>query len=144
MFEIHNFTSNYSTMLICYSRIPVWKPYGQKGMIKGRQLFSFEYDIYFECLNLNYRFSKCYLHIYTCYTKALKHVMTLVNCNLCFGCETCTECSQCSFVLPQVSSVWFKLYLYQQIACGPPSLLLVKGTKLRKLPAVFQVHCSLL
>ncbi|XP_067677224.1 protein FAM91A1-like [Haliotis asinina] len=46
--------------------------------------------------------------------------------------------------IPEVSSVWFKLYLYHQTGCGPPSLLLVKGTKLRKLPAVFQRYERLL
>ena len=41
--------------------------------------------------------------------------------------------------LLQVNSVWFKLYIYYLTGCGPPSLLLVKGTKLRKLPKVLLV-----
>ena len=40
--------------------------------------------------------------------------------------------------IPEVNSVWFKLYLYQKLQMGPPSLLLVKGTRLRKLPKIFQ------
>ena len=39
----------------------------------------------------------------------------------------------------QVSSLWFKLYVYTLTGCGPPSLLLVKGTKLKRLPDIFQV-----
>ena len=39
----------------------------------------------------------------------------------------------------QVNSVWFKLYTYYLTGSGPPSLLLVKGTKLRKLPKVLLV-----
>ena len=41
--------------------------------------------------------------------------------------------------IPEVNSVWFKLFLYHVTGSGPPSLLLVKGSKLRKLPKVFQV-----
>lgn len=43
----------------------------------------------------------------------------------------------------QVNSVWFKLFLYHLTGCGPPSLLLVKGTRLRRLPRVFQVTCRI-
>ena len=39
--------------------------------------------------------------------------------------------------IPEVSSVWFKLFLYERAKRGPPSLLLAKGTRLRRLPAVF-------
>lgn len=39
--------------------------------------------------------------------------------------------------IPEVNSVWFKLFLYQKLKQGPPSLLLVKGTRLRKLPSIF-------
>ncbi|XP_057314179.1 protein FAM91A1-like isoform X2 [Hydractinia symbiolongicarpus] len=39
--------------------------------------------------------------------------------------------------LPEINSVWFKLFLYCKLKHGPPSLLLVKGTRLRKLPKVF-------
>ena len=40
--------------------------------------------------------------------------------------------------IPEVTSVWFKLFLYQLTGSGPPTLLLVKGTRLKKLPPVFQ------
>lgn len=29
--------------------------------------------------------------------------------------------------IPEVNSVWFKLYLYHKTSYGPPSLLLVRG-----------------
>lgn len=41
--------------------------------------------------------------------------------------------------IPEVSSIWFKLYLYHVTGQGPPSLLLSKGSRLRKLPEIFQV-----
>lgn len=41
--------------------------------------------------------------------------------------------------IPEVSSIWFKLYLYHVTGQGPPSLLLSKGSRLRKLPDTFQV-----
>lgn len=44
--------------------------------------------------------------------------------------------------IPEVSSVWFKLYIYYITGQGPPSLLLSKGTRLRKLPDIFQVRCA--
>ena len=44
--------------------------------------------------------------------------------------------------IPEVNSVWFKLYIYALAGSGPPSLLLVKGTRLRKLPENFQVGLS--
>ncbi|XP_068680843.1 protein FAM91A1-like [Montipora foliosa] len=40
--------------------------------------------------------------------------------------------------VPEVNSVWFKLFIYDQVKSGPPSLLLVKGTRLRRLPKIFQ------
>ncbi|XP_060077726.1 protein FAM91A1-like [Ylistrum balloti] len=46
--------------------------------------------------------------------------------------------------VPEVNSVWFKLFLYSLTKCGPPSLLLVKGTKLRKLPTIFHEYDKLL
>lgn len=46
--------------------------------------------------------------------------------------------------IPEVTSVWFKLYLYHMVRSGPPSLLLVKGTRLRRLPAVFEEYDRLL
>ena len=44
----------------------------------------------------------------------------------------------------QVNSVWFKLYMYNLTGCGPASLLLVKGTKLRRLPKIFLEYDRLL
>lgn len=41
--------------------------------------------------------------------------------------------------VPEISSVWFKLYIYQLAASGPPSLLLAKGSRVRKLPDAFKV-----
>ncbi|KAL0629709.1 Protein FAM91A1 [Plecturocebus cupreus] len=46
--------------------------------------------------------------------------------------------------IPEVSSVWFKLYIYHIAGQGPPSLLLSKGTRLRKLPDIFQSYDRLL
>ncbi|CAL1584653.1 unnamed protein product [Knipowitschia caucasica] len=46
--------------------------------------------------------------------------------------------------IPEVSSIWFKLYLYRVTGQGPPSLLLSKGSRLRKLPDIFQVYDRLL
>ncbi|KAK2553702.1 Protein FAM91A1 [Acropora cervicornis] len=40
--------------------------------------------------------------------------------------------------VPEVNSVWFKLFIYDQLKSGPPSLLLVKGTRLRWLPKIFE------
>lgn len=45
--------------------------------------------------------------------------------------------------IPEVSSIWFKLYLYSITGQGPPSLLLSKGSRLRKLPDIFQVGVSI-
>ncbi|CAL1270776.1 unnamed protein product [Larinioides sclopetarius] len=46
--------------------------------------------------------------------------------------------------IPEVSSVWFKLFIYSLTKCGPPSLLLTKGTRLRILPKIFRDHEKLL
>uniref|UniRef100_A0A8C1FN26 Family with sequence similarity 91 member A1 n=1 Tax=Cyprinus carpio carpio TaxID=630221 RepID=A0A8C1FN26_CYPCA len=46
--------------------------------------------------------------------------------------------------IPEVSSIWFKLYLYSVTGQGPPSLLLSKGSRLRKLPEIFQAYDRLL
>ncbi|KAF1381604.1 hypothetical protein PFLUV_G00155690 [Perca fluviatilis] len=46
--------------------------------------------------------------------------------------------------IPEVSSIWFKLYLYHVTGQGPPSLLLSKGSRLRKLPELFQIYDRLL
>lgn len=45
--------------------------------------------------------------------------------------------------IPEVSSIWFKLYVYHVTGQGPPSLLLSKGSRLRKLPDIFQVSRQL-
>lgn len=57
-------------------------------------------------------------------------------------------CLMCFFqhigpAIPEVSSIWFKLYLYSVTGQGPPSLLLSKGSRLRKLPDIFQVGLSI-
>ena len=39
--------------------------------------------------------------------------------------------------LYQVNSPWFKLYLYSLCESGPPSLLLTRGTRLCRLPRIF-------
>ncbi|KAF5273065.1 hypothetical protein FQR65_LT04807 [Abscondita terminalis] len=39
--------------------------------------------------------------------------------------------------VPEVNSIWFKLFLYHMTGYGPPSLLLVKGTQLKQLPRMF-------
>ncbi|XP_067888621.1 protein FAM91A1 isoform X2 [Heterodontus francisci] len=46
--------------------------------------------------------------------------------------------------IPEVSSIWFKLYIYHITGQGPPSLLLSKGSRLRKLPDIFQGYDRLL
>ncbi|XP_030755665.1 protein FAM91A1 [Sitophilus oryzae] len=38
---------------------------------------------------------------------------------------------------PEVNSLWFRLFLYHMTGYGPPSLLLAKGTELRRLPRMF-------
>ena len=43
----------------------------------------------------------------------------------------------------EMNSVWFKLWLYSKLGCGPPSVLLAKGTRLRILPPVLKVHVLL-
>ncbi|XP_062506716.1 protein FAM91A1-like isoform X2 [Corticium candelabrum] len=46
--------------------------------------------------------------------------------------------------IPEVNSVWFRLWLYDQLGCGPPTILFTKGTRLRHLPEVFQEYELLL
>jgi len=46
--------------------------------------------------------------------------------------------------IPEVNSVWFKLFLYHKVKRGPSSLLLTKGTRLRKLPRIFKIYDKLL
>ncbi|KAF6024527.1 FAM91A1 [Bugula neritina] len=42
--------------------------------------------------------------------------------------------------IPEVSSMWFKLYIYHLTQSGPATLLLPKGSKVRKLPPIFQSY----
>ena len=36
--------------------------------------------------------------------------------------------------------MWFQLFLYAVTKAGPPTILLARGTRLRRLPASFDVH----
>eukprot|EP00096_Caligus_rogercresseyi_P011485 TRINITY_DN4523_c0_g1_i1.p1 TRINITY_DN4523_c0_g1~~TRINITY_DN4523_c0_g1_i1.p1 ORF type:complete len:812 (-),score=203.50 TRINITY_DN4523_c0_g1_i1:384-2819(-) len=47
-------------------------------------------------------------------------------------------------LMPDFSSIWFKMYLYHLTGNGPPSILLVRGYRLRKLPRVLQGCTKLL
>ena len=42
--------------------------------------------------------------------------------------------------IPEVSSTWFKMFLYHVTGSGPPSLLLAKGWLFSKLPFFFSLH----
>ena len=42
----------------------------------------------------------------------------------------------------EVTSIWFKLWLYSKLGTGPHSILLSRGTRLRRLPAVLKVVMS--
>ena len=44
--------------------------------------------------------------------------------------------------IPEVNSIWFKLWLYTRVRCGPPSILLTKGTRVKKFPPILKVMCS--
>lgn len=39
--------------------------------------------------------------------------------------------------VPEVNSLWLKMYIYHMTGYGPPTLLLVKGTVLKQLPRIF-------
>jgi hypothetical protein len=39
--------------------------------------------------------------------------------------------------VPEISSTWFKLWLYKKLNAGPPSMLFVTGTRLDAVPEVF-------
>ena len=41
--------------------------------------------------------------------------------------------------IPEVNSIWFKLWLYKSIRSGPCTVLLSKGIRLRKLPEILKV-----
>ena len=45
---------------------------------------------------------------------------------------------------PEVSSVWFKMFLYHHASSGPPSLLLPKGFKMSRLPKIFEQYSWLI
>lgn len=45
---------------------------------------------------------------------------------------------------PLINSLWFRLFIYHATGCGPPSLLLVQGYRLTKLPDVFKSYDTLL
>ena len=45
--------------------------------------------------------------------------------------------------IPEMNSIWFKLWLYHRLGTGPVSLLLTRGTRLTTLPSFFRVcHLS--
>ncbi|KAJ4442241.1 hypothetical protein ANN_12107 [Periplaneta americana] len=46
--------------------------------------------------------------------------------------------------VPEVNTVWFKLFIYHLTGYGPPSLLLSKGTRVKKLPQMFHNYDKLL
>lgn len=46
--------------------------------------------------------------------------------------------------VPEVNTVWFKLFIYHLTGYGPPSLLLSKGTRVKKLPQMFRNYDKLL
>ncbi|XP_063404273.1 protein FAM91A1-like [Mytilus trossulus] len=46
--------------------------------------------------------------------------------------------------IAEANSVWFKLFMYKLTGNGPPSMLLVKGTRLQRLPSIFQEYEKLL
>eukprot|EP00038_Savillea_parva_P007613 m.171377 g.171377 ORF g.171377 m.171377 type:complete len:824 (-) comp13368_c0_seq1:139-2610(-) len=39
--------------------------------------------------------------------------------------------------VPEISSTWFKLWLYKKLEAGPPSMLFVTGSRLHSIPDVF-------
>ena len=47
-------------------------------------------------------------------------------------------------VIPEVSSIWFKMFLYHTCHSGPPSLLLPRGYKISRLPKIFEQYGRLL
>ncbi|EEZ97172.2 Protein FAM91A1-like Protein [Tribolium castaneum] len=46
--------------------------------------------------------------------------------------------------VPEVNSLWFKMFLYHVSGYGPPSLLLTKGTEIKQLPRMFLGYSRLL
>ena len=41
--------------------------------------------------------------------------------------------------IPEVNSIWYKLWLYKNVRSGPATALLSKGIRLRKLPEILKV-----
>jgi len=58
--------------------------------------------------------------------------------------QAITSCIPLHFgpAIPEVNSVWFKLYLYHILDIGPPCLFFTRGQRVRKLPELFQ-NCQL-
>ena len=48
------------------------------------------------------------------------------------------------FSLVKVTSLWFKLFFYQCAEAGPPSVLFVKGARVKRIPPQFMVRCGAL
>lgn len=44
----------------------------------------------------------------------------------------------------EINTFWFKLFLYHIIGIGPPTVLFVKGTRVRRLPRILHNCCKLL
>ncbi len=53
-----------------------------------------------------------------------------------------TAASAVGFGCYKVNSPWFKLFLYSLCGSGPPSLLLTRGTRLCRLPRMFEGTCD--
>ncbi|XP_014670836.1 PREDICTED: protein FAM91A1-like [Priapulus caudatus] len=93
------------------------------------QLLSFQYFLYI------------YIYIYSLFYSLLVSMAPLSN--EIRPVSSCTP-QHIGPAIPEVNSVWFKLFIYVLTGCGPPSLLLVKGTRLSKLPKIFQDYDRLL
>lgn len=46
--------------------------------------------------------------------------------------------------IPEMTSLWFKMWLYETASCGPPSVLFVAGMQLRRLPTVLLGYDSVM
>ncbi|EHA98373.1 Protein FAM91A1 [Heterocephalus glaber] len=83
----------------------------------------------------------------TCSSVLNKNYMLLVSMapltNEIWPISSCTP-QHMGPAIPEVSSVWFKLYIYHITGQRPLSLLLSKGTRLQKLPDIFQGYDHLL
>ena len=66
------------------------------------------------------------------------------HCTLLFSCFHQIDPYHIGPAIPEVNSLWFKLFLYDVTGSGPPSLLLCKGTRLRTLPKIFAPYSQLL